>query len=225
MGTMSLRLSDEVWQRLNRLADATGRTTTDCATEAICRYLDDTEDLNVAKDRWHELQEGRSKTIPLERDSGQESFDSVRRVVPASGTIEISDYTDSETSHSVVETIQFGLRKHNQSQHSDPNAGEIVLALHGAEQEVVAGLICDVAYGWLTVESLWVSANHRGQRLGSRLLAKGEQLGKARGCHGAHLTTYSFQAPAFYEHHGYERFGELQDYPGDESMVFLRKKL
>ena len=63
------------------------------------------------------------------------------------------------------------------------------------------------------------------QRLGSRLLVAGEELGRARGCHGAHLTTYSFQAPGFYERHGYERFGELRDYPGDQSMVFLRKPL
>ena len=81
------------------------------------------------------------------------------------------------------------------------------------------------AAGWLTVETLWVRANPRGERLGSRLLVAGEELGRARGCHGAHLTTYSFQAPGFYERHGYERFGELHDYPGDQSMVFLRKKL
>ena len=74
-------------------------------------------------------------------------------------------------------------------------------------------------------EALWVDANQRGQGLGSRLVATGEELGRARGCHGAHLTTYSFQAPEFYERRGYERFGELHDYPGDRSMVFLRKKL
>lgn len=142
--------------------------------------------------------------------------------------MEIRDYTDSpdDTEMSrVVAAIQSGLREHNRSRHADPNAGRIVLAVHGAGREVVAGLICDVAYGWLTVETLWVDANHRGQRLGSRLLAAGEHLGRDRGCHGAHLTTYSFQAPDFYERHGYERFGELDDYPGDQSLVFLRKRL
>jgi len=143
--------------------------------------------------------------------------------------MEIFDYTDSaddpEVRQRVVAAIESGLREHNRSRYADPNAGRIVLAVHGAGQEVVAGLICDVAYGWLTVQTLWVSASQRGQRLGSRLLAAGEQLGRSRGCHGAHLTTYSFQAPEFYERRGYERFGELHDYPGDQSMVFLRKKL
>ena len=143
--------------------------------------------------------------------------------------MQIRDYTDSlddpAVSQRVVTVIQSGLRDHNRSRHTDPNAGQIVLAVHDAGQEVVAGLIGELAYGWLTVETLWVAKNHRGQGLGSRLLAAGEARATARGCHAAHLSTYSFQAPEFYERRGYERFGELQDYPGDESMVFLRKRL
>ena len=143
--------------------------------------------------------------------------------------MEISDYTDSaddpEMVQRVAAAIRSGLREHNRSRYADPNAGQIVLAVHGPAQEVVAGLIGDVAYGWLTVETLWVDVNHRGQELGSRLISDAEQLGRERGCQGAHLTTYSFQAPEFYERHGYERFGELHGYPGDQSLVFLRKRL
>ena len=143
--------------------------------------------------------------------------------------MEIRDHTDTAddpaASRRVVDAIRSGLREHNRSRHADPHAGRIVLAVHGTGEAVVGGLIGDVAYGWLTVETLWVAADRRGQGLGSRLLAAGEERARARGCHGAHLTTYSFQAPAFYERHGYERFGELHDYPGDESMVFLRKRL
>ena len=147
---------------------------------------------------------------------------------PNGGTMEIVDYTDSADDperQRAVAAIQSGLRDHNRSRYTDPDAGQIVLAVHGAGHDVVAGLICDVAYGWLTVETLWVDASQRGHGLGSRLLAAGEELGRIRGCHDAHLTTYSFQAPEFYERHGYERFGELRDYPGDQSMVFLCKKL
>lgn len=65
MGAMSIRLSDEVLERLNRLAEATGRTKTYYATEAINRHLDDLEDLYLAESRWRDLQAGRFKTIPL----------------------------------------------------------------------------------------------------------------------------------------------------------------
>lgn len=141
--------------------------------------------------------------------------------------MEIYDYTDSddpEAIQSIVTSIQSGLRAHNRSRYVDSNAGQIVFAVHDAGQKVVAGLIGDVAYGWLTVEILWVDVNHRGHGLGSRLLSTGEQLAKARGCQGAHLSTYTFQAPEFYERHGYKRFGELHRYPGDQSLVFLHKK-
>lgn len=103
--------------------------------------------------------------------------------------MDINDYTDSaddpEVTQRVVAAIQSGLREHNRSRHTDPQAGRIVLAAHGAGQEVVAGLIGEIAYGWLTVETLWVATNRRGQRLGSRLLAAGEDRARARGCHGA----------------------------------------
>ena len=78
--------------------------------------------------------------------------------------MEISDYIDSADDpvcQRVVAAIQSGLRDHNRSRDADRNAGQIVLAVHGAGQEVLAGLICDVAYGWLTVEALWVAANQR----------------------------------------------------------------
>ncbi len=75
MGAMSLRLSDEVLERLNRLADATGRTKTYYATEAICRYLDDLEDLYLAETRWRDLQEGRSKTVPLDEIADRYALD------------------------------------------------------------------------------------------------------------------------------------------------------
>ena len=66
MGTMSLRLSDEVLKRLDRLADATGRTKTYYVTDAIKHYLGDLGDLYIAESRWRELDEGRSETTSLE---------------------------------------------------------------------------------------------------------------------------------------------------------------
>ena len=75
--------------------------------------------------------------------------------------MEISDYTDSADDPEVIQwlvaAIESGLQEHNRSRYTDANAGRIVLAVHGPGQEVVAGLICDVAYGWLTIETLWVS--------------------------------------------------------------------
>ena len=65
MGAMSLRLSDEVLEQLNRLADAMGRTKTYYATEAINRFLDDLDDLYLAETRWCELSRGAFEDDPV----------------------------------------------------------------------------------------------------------------------------------------------------------------
>lgn len=63
---LAIRLPEEIEARLENLAKATGRTKTFYAREAILEYLEDMEDLYIAKQRMADIQAGRSKTIPLE---------------------------------------------------------------------------------------------------------------------------------------------------------------
>ena len=66
MAPVSLRLPDEISQRLQRLADLTGRSKTFYMIEAIREHLDDLEDLYVAEQRLVALRSGESRTLPLE---------------------------------------------------------------------------------------------------------------------------------------------------------------
>jgi hypothetical protein len=52
-----------------------------------------------------------------------------------------------------------------------------------------------------------------------------EDVGRARGCTHAHLDTFSYQARPFYEHHGYELFATLDEYPPGQQRFFMRKSL
>ena len=61
-----IRLPPEIEERLEALAQATGRTKTFYAREAILEHLDDLEDLYLAEQRLIDIRAGRSKTIPLE---------------------------------------------------------------------------------------------------------------------------------------------------------------
>ena len=61
-----IRLPPEIEQRLEALAQATGRTKAFYAREAILEHLDDLEDLYLAEQRLLDIRAGRSKTIPLE---------------------------------------------------------------------------------------------------------------------------------------------------------------
>lgn len=70
---LAIRLPAEVETRLEALAQATGRTKTFYAREAILEHLDNLEDLYLAEQRLIDIRAGHSRTYTLEeveRDIG-----------------------------------------------------------------------------------------------------------------------------------------------------------
>lgn len=63
---LAIRLPAEVENRLDALAQATGRTKTFYVREAILEHLDDLEDMYLAEQRLIEVRAGRSKSHTLE---------------------------------------------------------------------------------------------------------------------------------------------------------------
>ena len=63
---LAIRLPGEIENRLEALAQATGRTKSFYAREAILEHLDDLEDLYLAEQRLIDIRAGRSQTVPLE---------------------------------------------------------------------------------------------------------------------------------------------------------------
>jgi RHH-type rel operon transcriptional repressor/antitoxin RelB len=63
---LSIRLPQDVEDRLDHLASRTGRSKTFYVTEAIREHLSDLEDVYLAEQRLIDIQAGRTKTIPLE---------------------------------------------------------------------------------------------------------------------------------------------------------------
>jgi RHH-type rel operon transcriptional repressor/antitoxin RelB len=63
---LAIRLPPEVESRLAALAQATGRTKTFYAREAILEHLDDLEDLYLAEQRLIDIRAGLSTTHSLE---------------------------------------------------------------------------------------------------------------------------------------------------------------
>jgi GNAT superfamily N-acetyltransferase len=90
---------------------------------------------------------------------------------------------------------------------------------------VLGGLIGRTAAGWLYVELLHVPEPSRGAGHGARLLAGAENEARARGCIGARLDTYSFQARGFYERLGYTVTGAIDDCPPGHTRWSMAKRL
>lgn len=63
---LTIRLAVDVENRLEALAQATGRTKTFYAREAILAHLDDLEDMYLAEQRLIDIRAGRAQTVPLE---------------------------------------------------------------------------------------------------------------------------------------------------------------
>ena len=70
---LAIRLPADIEHRLEALAEATGRTKTFYAREAIVEHMDDLEDIYLAERRLEDLRAGRSRAFTLEeveRDLG-----------------------------------------------------------------------------------------------------------------------------------------------------------
>lgn len=88
------------------------------------------------------------------------------------------------------------------------------------------GGICGSAWGEsVELRQVWVDPAWRRQGLGTQLLELAEQEARRRGCRQIVLTTFTFQAPAFYARHGYEVVAQVDDYPRGHGSLLMRKRL
>lgn len=95
--------------------------------------------------------------------------------------------------------------------------------------QLIAGLTCATAYGWLHIETLWVEEAVRARGVGRRLMTSAETFGRQHGCHSVWLDTSNAEARVFYEKLGYCVFGELANgekrFPPEHKRWFLKRAL
>jgi GNAT superfamily N-acetyltransferase len=97
--------------------------------------------------------------------------------------------------------------------------------LRDARAEVLGGLLGEIWGGWMYVTYVWVADPARGAGNATRLLQAAERYAIERGCQGAFLGSFSFQARPLYEKLGYEVFGVLEDHPPGHRLFLLKKRL
>ena len=122
--------------------------------------------------------------------------------------------------------IQRGLAAYNTTRfRPSDNTTLDILVRDDNSGEILGGLLGHTSYRLFFLDLFYVPEELRGAGLGSRIIGLAEDEARRRGCTAAFVYTVTFQAPEFYERHGYRRFGEIACPPDGATRIFLSKTL
>ena len=124
-----------------------------------------------------------------------------------------------------IQYIRESLNKFNNTKVGDDGHMPLDIVEYDEDGDVIGGILGGTYWGWMYVDILWVHENHRHEGIGAKLLREAEKEAIRRGCHHVHLDTMSWQAPMFYQKHGYEVIGILPDIPKGNQKYLLMKAL
>ena len=116
-----------------------------------------------------------------------------------------------------------GVAAYNKEQAGDNQFQRVCYVLMDEDGQVCGGVLAEVYWEWLYIDLLWVDEDLRRNGYGKSLMAKIEEEARQLGAKNAYLDTFNFQAPEFYEHLGYQSFGELGDFPDGKKRFFMKK--
>ncbi|GAA2234512.1 MULTISPECIES: GNAT family N-acetyltransferase [Kitasatospora] len=91
--------------------------------------------------------------------------------------------------------------------------------------ELIGGLAGWTWGGLCGVSLLWVREDSRKDGWGSRILRAAEEEALRRGCDRMVVSSFTFQAPGFYQRHGYKETGRTLGIPGGHEDVHFFKSL
>lgn len=100
-----------------------------------------------------------------------------------------------------------------------------LLLRDGGDGAVIGGLWAHTGYSWLTIDLLFVPAPLRRHGIGAALVCRAEEIARRRGCVGAYVAAFDFQAPRFYQRLGYAIFAVHEDLPPRHNHLHLSKRL
>jgi GNAT superfamily N-acetyltransferase len=122
--------------------------------------------------------------------------------------------------------VTSGLAAFNKAVFGRVDAQTLDILVRDAETgEIVGGLLGHSSLGLLFLDLLYLPEHLRAAGIGSRIIALAEDEARRRGCTAAFVYTVTFQAPGFYERHGYRRFGEIACPPDGVTRIFFTKSL
>jgi GNAT superfamily N-acetyltransferase len=140
----------------------------------------------------------------------------------AAWAITVTDAPDKEA-RAVIEK---GLAGYNKEQAGYSDSRPLAVLVSDPDtRAVVGGLTGRTSLGLAFIDLVFLPTTVRGQDVGRRMMRAAEEEARRRRCRAVVLYTISFQAPGFYEHLGYRRFGTIDCEPTGTSRIFFVKEL
>lgn len=132
---------------------------------------------------------------------------------------------ENNASSEEKEIIHQGLAAYNMVHFGYDDGKPLNLFVRDDDGTIVGGLLGFTYWDFFAIDIFWLDESVRGQGFGEKILAIAEQEAIQRGCTTAHLDTFEFQAPHFYEKYGFEQWGCLGGYAGKFKRIFYKKNL
>jgi GNAT superfamily N-acetyltransferase len=101
----------------------------------------------------------------------------------------------------------------------------LTLLVRDEQDRIVAGLSGATWGGCFEIRQFWVDESRRRQGLGTTLFKAAEEEARRRACRQILLSTFTFQAPAFYAKLGFDVIATIDDHPHGHQNLLLRKQL
>lgn len=124
-----------------------------------------------------------------------------------------------------LDVVDAGLHLHNLAAADLDAVRPLACFARDEGGRVVGGLRARQWGAAVEVQQLWVDEAYRRQGIATKLMQMLEQAALGRGARLIYLDTFTFQAPAFYRHCGFEIAARIDGFPHDVAKFVLTKAL
>lgn len=164
-------------------------------------------------------------TNPTVDDLGETDRDRTRAQVPDPDHSEQRFESVDESDLATIAFLHDCIYDYNVTATGIDNGRTFTFVQRDDDNTIVAG-----AHGWTWggsawLDVLWVADELRSSGTGSALLLTVESVARTQDCAQLALATHTFQASGFYESHGFEIVGYLDQHPSGHGQYIMRKAL
>lgn len=132
---------------------------------------------------------------------------------------------EAEPAFADMQFLEERLYEYNAEKTGVDDGQWLAIFLRDDQHTIQAGLRGWTWCGSCYISTVWVHKDLRGQGVGTKLLQAAEQEARWRGSQRIILSSFSFQAPGFYQKLGYEVFAMLDEHPRSHQHYYLHKWL